>query len=79
MDKPKAKRGRGRIAPRELEILLERARDRLERYESAIRAVEEMLGKAADELGFDPAGEMLDYSAEALMAMARKGKGRSDD
>ena len=54
-----------------LQEALDRASDRQEAYESAIREIEIMIGMDTDEMGFESDGEMLDYDADGLIMHAQ--------
>lgn len=54
-----------------LQEALDRASDRREAYESAIREIEIMVGMDTDEMGFESDGDMLDFAADALIMHAQ--------
>lgn len=65
-----------------LQEALDRASDRQEAYESAIREIEIMIGMDTDEMGFESDGDMLGYAADGLIMHAQAvldGEGQDDD
>ena len=70
------------VDQRLLQEALDRASEKREAYESAIREIEIMIGMDTDEMGFESDGEMLDYAADGLIMHAQAvldGEGQDDD
>lgn len=70
------------VDQRLLQEALDRATEKQEAYESAIREIEIMIGMDTDGMGFESDGEMLDYDADRLIMHAQAvldGEGQDDD